>query len=156
MFQSNLPKKYWGEASLTVVYLINRMPTAISQDQSPFQVLHNVSPSYEHLKTFGCLCFASTLKRQRDKLQPRANPCIFLGYPYGQKAYKLLDLKTNKVFTSRDVIFHENIFPFHHIKIQSSAPLPAIPDFFIYETTDFQEPNFNSFSEQSSTSTESL
>ena len=81
MLHSNLPKKYWGEALLTAVYLINRMPTAILQDQSPFQVLHNVSPSYEHLKTFGCLCFASTLKRQRDKLQPRANPCIFLGYP---------------------------------------------------------------------------
>ena len=29
MFQSKLPRKYWGEALLTVVYLINRMPTNV-------------------------------------------------------------------------------------------------------------------------------
>lgn len=38
---------------------------------------------------------------------------FFGGYPYGQKAYKLLDLDTKRVFTSSDVVFHSNCFPYH-------------------------------------------
>jgi hypothetical protein len=38
---------------------------------------------------------------------------VFLGYPFGVKAYKLLDLQTGQIFLSQDVHFHESIFPFH-------------------------------------------
>ena len=112
MFQSNLPKKYWGEAILTAVYFINRMPTTVLGNKSSFEVLHKVTPSCNHFRACGCLSYAPTLKRQREKPQPRAYPCIFLDSPYGQKEYKLLDLTKNKIFTSRDVIFHEQVFPF--------------------------------------------
>lgn len=33
-----------------------------------------------------------------------------------QKAYKVYDLKTKKIFSSRDVILHEDIFPFTALK----------------------------------------
>ena len=115
------------------------MPSAVIGNLSPFEVLYGIKPHYAHLKTFGCLCYASTLKRQRDKLQPRAKPCVFLGYPYGQKAYKLLDLDSKHIFTSRDVRFHEHIFPFHHFQHQSTVPLPVVTT-FIPDVQDFQQP----------------
>ncbi|KAH0725954.1 hypothetical protein KY289_001947 [Solanum tuberosum] len=34
------------------------------------------------------------------------------GYPYGKKGYKVLNLKTKKISISRDVIFHEEYFPY--------------------------------------------
>jgi len=37
----------------------------------------------------------------------------FLGYPYAQKGWCVYDLKHKQLFTSRDVIFYGNLFPFH-------------------------------------------
>lgn len=40
---------------------------------------------------------------------------MLLGYPPGNKGYKLLDLTTNQTFVSRDTIFHENTFPMNPV-----------------------------------------
>ena len=101
IFQSNVPNKFWGEALLTVVCLINRMPSSVLNNQTPFEVLYKIRATYLHLRSFDYLCYAATLKRNRDKLQPRANPYIFIGYPFNQKAYKFFDLKIKKIIISQ-------------------------------------------------------
>lgn len=59
-------------------------------------------------------------------LSPRAKPSVFLGYLHGYKGYKVLDLETNVVSISRNVIFHETVFPFLD---RTLFPSPA-PDLF--------------------------
>lgn len=51
----------------------------------------------------------------RHKFDDRAKPHIFVGYPYGQKGYRVYDPYTRRVFVSRDVIFHESIFPYRDV-----------------------------------------
>ena len=48
-------------------------------------------------------------------------PSVFLGYPFGVKGYKLLNLFTKKIFISKDVIFHETLFPFVSDPYSSSS-----------------------------------
>jgi len=65
----------------------------------------------------------TTTKQGRDKFMERAVPCVFLGYPYGTKAYKVMSLGgTHKFYSSRDIVFHEEVFLF-----STSVPSPLFP-----------------------------
>nr|KAJ0213000.1 hypothetical protein LSAT_V11C400157850 [Lactuca sativa] len=117
IFQSGLPLKYWGEAVLTSVFLINRTPTSVLKGASPYELVYKSSPVFDRLRVFGCLCFATKLNNL-DKFSERADKCVFLGYSSDKKGYKVLSLDSNLVFVSRDVKFYESVFP---LKLKSSS-----------------------------------
>jgi len=71
------------------------------------------------LKTFGSLCFTSTLDGNRTKLGPRARKCVFLRFKTRIKGYVVLDTNNREIFINRNVIFYENIFPYKIIHTQN-------------------------------------
>ncbi|CAL8118438.1 unnamed protein product [Prunus armeniaca] len=95
---------------------------------TPFECLYGKVPSYSHLKVFGCLEYATDV-HVLHKFTPRAKRCVFLGYPVDQKAYKLYDLTNHKFFTSHDIVFHENIFPYESLQSIPTPPAPVLPHF---------------------------
>ena len=121
LFQSHIPLPYWGDCILTAVHLINRLSSSILKNKSPYEIITKNIPDYNLVKTFGCLCYASTSPKGRTKFDPRARACIFLGYPSGVKGYKLLDLETHSIPVSRHVVFHEELFPFVGLDLDSDS-----------------------------------
>jgi len=109
---SKLPNIFWSYDVLHVVFLINRVPTLILKNKSPYHVLYEFLPDINSFKVFGCLCYASTLQAHRTKLQSRARKFVFLGYKSGYNVYVLYDLNTKEIFISRKVTFHESILPY--------------------------------------------
>lgn len=116
LFQSNVPLAYWSDYIYTVVFLINRTPSIILQNKTPYQLLMNKEPDYSFLKSFGCLCYVSTLSKDINKFSARADACVFLGYPAGYKGYKVLHLAYNSISITRNLVFHETTFPFLNSK----------------------------------------
>ncbi|KAJ0470826.1 putative RNA-directed DNA polymerase [Helianthus annuus] len=111
LFQSGVPLKFWSECVLTASYLINRTPSSVLNGKTPYELLFRFEPSLSHLKIFGCLCFFTVLNNP-DKLDERAEKCIFMGYSNLKKGYKVWSLDQKKFTFSRDVSFHENVFPY--------------------------------------------
>ena len=79
--QSNLPLPFLVDYVLIAVYLINRLPSSLLHNKTPYELLFRKFHSYSHLKAFGCLCFASTTSPKPSKFSHRARKCVFIGYP---------------------------------------------------------------------------
>ncbi|CAH9112012.1 unnamed protein product [Cuscuta europaea] len=111
-FHANLPIHFWGKCVLAAGYLINRLPCCLLNYKSPYEILYNKTPCYTNLRVFRCMCYAHNKNVLGDKFAPRGVKCVFLGYSYSQKGWKVFDLENQKHFVSRDVRFFENQFPF--------------------------------------------
>ncbi len=105
--QSCLPLSLWPYAFSTAVYLINRLPPPKSNLPSPWEQLFHRCPSYDFLRTFGCLCYPLLCPYNTHKLQPRSVECVFLGYAINAKRYLCYDPLSHKYYTSQHVIFTE-------------------------------------------------
>ena len=110
----SLRKKFWDETISTSTFLINRMTTQILQNKSPYEVLLNILPDYNLLRTFGCLCYPHLRPYSPHKLTTRSEQCIFLSYSSIHLGYRCSSLSTNILYISRNVIFEESIFPYFH------------------------------------------
>ncbi|KAL0353203.1 UNVERIFIED_CONTAM: Tricyclene synthase 0e23, chloroplastic [Sesamum angustifolium] len=110
LISSGLPKSFWGETLVTAAFLINRSPSVPLNGQIPESVWTGNAVDISSLRVFGCSAF---VHQSVDKLAPRSQKCVFIGYPDGIKGYRLW-LRSQpgfKVLISKDVIFNENEMP---------------------------------------------
>lgn len=56
LFHSGLSKGYWLEAFAAAVFLINRLPSPVLQNRSPFEVLFGNKPDYAYLLSLVWVC----------------------------------------------------------------------------------------------------
>lgn len=77
---SSMPLKFWDEAFLTAVFLINRLPSRVINQEIPFYRLYGTQPDYLFLRTFGCACWPHLRPYNSRKLEFRSQKCVFLGY----------------------------------------------------------------------------
>ena len=94
------------------MYLINRLPTQILRNKSPYQLVYNQEPEYGLLMNFGCTCYPCLRPYTTSKLDSRSERCVFLGYSAFHSGYRCLSLTSGKIYISRDVVFVESIYPY--------------------------------------------
>lgn len=111
---------FGGDCVLTAAHTINKMPLVPLNNVTPHEKLHVEKPSYDMMRVFRCLCFTSTLRRDRRKQDEKANPCVFIGYSKNKKGYKVYNLKTKCVLVSRDATFYEKCFPYRFESINKT------------------------------------
>ena len=78
MSLTDLPLSFWGYALETAAFTLNRAPSK-SVGTTPYELWFGKKPKLSFLKVWGCDAYVKKL--QPDKLEPKSEKCVFIGYP---------------------------------------------------------------------------
>ena len=77
MSLTDLPLSFWGYALETAAFTLNRAPSK-SVKATPYELWFGKKPKLSFLKVWGCDAYVKKL--QPDKLEPKSEKCVFIGY----------------------------------------------------------------------------
>ena len=103
--EAKLSQAYWGEATCTAIFTINRIP-ATNEETSPYEKFFGKKAKIHHIKQFGCKCYMQVPKELRKKLEATSIECKLLGYKEHTDNYRLLTADGRIVY-NRNVKFIE-------------------------------------------------
>ena len=106
--KKKLPKTFWPKVVNWTVHILNRSPTIAVKNKTLEEAWSGVKPLVEHFRVFGCISHVHVLDNKRTKLDDKNLSCVLLGVSEKSKAYRLYDLVSQRIITSRDVVFEED------------------------------------------------
>jgi hypothetical protein len=89
LVDSGADLELWAEAIHNANYVRNMCPTA-RVDKSPWEVYYDRTPDMSHLRVFGCKAWVLVPKCLRQKLDPKSQEGVFVGYDAQSKAYRVV------------------------------------------------------------------
>jgi hypothetical protein len=95
------------------MYLLNRSPMMAVKQKTPEEAWSGRNPKVSHLEVFGSTAYTWIPAVKRTKLDPKSKKMMLIGYSDTHKAYRLVDVDTDKMSFSRDVVVDEEVGPFH-------------------------------------------
>ncbi|GKB99882.1 ribonuclease H-like domain-containing protein, partial [Tanacetum coccineum] len=113
-YKGGIPFNMRTECVLTATYLINRLPTSVLNGKSPYDLMYNKPHSLKHLRSFGCLAYA-TIMNSHDKFRSRSEKCVLVGYSNSKKGSTGIDKSVQDVN-------HLNFFNFNTLDDLSEIP----------------------------------
>ena len=107
MSLTDLPLSFWGYALETAAFTLNRAPSK-SVETTPYELWFGKKPKLSFLKVWGCEAYVKKL--QPDKLEPKAEKCVFIGYPKETIGYTFYHRSEGKIFVAKNGSFLEKEF----------------------------------------------
>ena len=95
MTLTDLPQTFSGYALEMAAFMLNRAPSK-SVETTPYELWFGKKPKMLFLKVWGCNAYVKRL--QPDKLKPKAEKCVFIGYPKETIVYILYHISEGKIF----------------------------------------------------------
>ena len=107
MCLTDLPLSFWGYALETAAFTLNRAPSK-SLETTPYELWFGKKPKLSFLKVW--FCDAYVKKLQPDKLEPKSEKCVFIGYPKETIGYTFYHRSEGKIFVAKIGSFLEKEF----------------------------------------------
>ena len=107
MALTDLPLSFWGYALDIATFTLNRAPSK-SVEMTPYELWFGKKPKLSFLKVWGCDAYVKKL--QRDKLEPKSEKCVFIGYPKETVGYTFYHRYECKILIAKYGSFLEKEF----------------------------------------------
>ncbi len=114
LYQANLKEAFWPELAMSALHLLNlRVSSRLPGKYTPYELWYKYKPSIKRLRVVGCDAFVYARKHidRKNKLEPAATKCIFLGYDGTKEmGYRCFDYEKRKMIISCHVKFNESSY----------------------------------------------
>src|SRR3954467_2222015 len=107
MSLTDLPLSFWGYALETAAFTLNRTPSK-SVETTPYELWFSKKPKLSFLKVWGSDAYVKKL--QPDKLKPKSEKCVFIGYPKETVGYTFYHRSEGNTFVAKFENFLEKEF----------------------------------------------
>ena len=107
MSLSDLPLSFWGYALETATFTLNRVPSK-SLEMTPCELWFAEKPKLSFLKVWDCDAYMK--KFHPDKLKPKSEKYVFIGYPKEIVGYTFYHKSKGKIFVAKNGSFLEKEF----------------------------------------------
>ena len=139
MSLTDLPLSFWGYALKTTTFTLNRA-ASISIETTPYELWFGNKPKLSFVKVWGCDAYVKRL--QPDKLEPKSEKCVFIGYPKETVGYTFYHRSEGKLFIAENGSFLEKEFlskevsgrkveldvvTIHSLELESSSSQKPVP-----------------------------
>nr|GFB87534.1 retrovirus-related Pol polyprotein from transposon TNT 1-94 [Tanacetum cinerariifolium] len=94
-------------AMATACFTQNRSIVRLRYGKTPYELMHGKQPDLSFFHVFGALCYPTNDSENIDKLQPKADIGIFIGYAPTKKAFRIYNLRTRRIVETIHVNFDE-------------------------------------------------
>ena len=128
MSLTDLPLSFWGYALETATFTLNRAPSK-SVETTPYELWFGKKPKLSFLKVWGCDAYVKKL--QPEKLEPKSEKCVFIGYPKETIGYTFYLRSEGKIFVAKNGSFLEKEFLSKEVsgrKVELDEVLPLEPE----------------------------
>src|SRR5512133_964770 len=102
-----VPLLFWGYALETAAFTLNRAPSK-SVETTPYELWFSKKQKLSFLKVWGCDAYVKKL--QLDKLEPKSEKCVFIGYRKETVGYTFYHRSEGKIFVAKNGSFLEKEF----------------------------------------------
>jgi hypothetical protein len=107
MSKSDLPLSFWGYALEIATFTLNWVSSKFVV-KTPYEMWTGKTPSLSFLKIWGCEVYVKRLLS--DKLTPKSDKCMFVGYPKETSGYYFYHGSEGKVFIAKNGVFLDKEF----------------------------------------------
>jgi hypothetical protein len=119
---ASVPFTFWDTAFEIATYLINRLPSKVTNKRSPYECLFHSIPNYKYLKIFGCECWPFLRPYNSSKPSFRSTSCVFIRYRKTISAINAF-ISPPVEFTLQDMFSMKITF---HSKFQNQTETPPL------------------------------